>query len=538
MRRLNAKLAARLAALALTAAIGATMLIATDGVATTPDREYSAAFEAQCVIGPGVFNEAGTVRIATQATGEEAVPVGSQVELRDGSVTITLPESFSNLFRTLGASEVRGTLSTLEVLAQDATPGTFNAAKGLGEAEWPSGLPLKGQVAEGEVTLHAPESGSFGYGPLTATNNAGEALTLTVSSAAGYIENAEQFESTKKGVQLTLAGYKATGERVASEVAVSCTAPTSGATIAQIPLLASSSTSTSCSNFAPESATITAISPNHGPAAGGTSVTISGELESGSMKVLHVFFGSTAVPFVFGPGNSITATAPPGTGTVQVGVQTAEVLPPQCIGGGPIITSSNTLPYTYESIEHATYSSWTLSGSITDKRLGQSFSLPAGATFSGSAQLNSYTGEGSVAGNLSIPPFTANFTLFGLVPAKLSLTLMQSAPLEGTLSRDQAATEDELLQLPTGLRLGVSSIGILGLEIPTSCQTRSPLQLQLQDALSVEALLGTGWSFSGTTAIPGFACSGGFLGRLFGEVLGDLLSGPENPYSLQVSAPA
>jgi hypothetical protein len=66
---------------------------------------------------------------------------------------------------------------------------------------------------------------------------------------------------------------------------------------------------------------VTGMSPNVGPAAGGTSVTITG---SGFTGATGVKFGSTpATTFVVNPaGTSITATSPPGTGTVDVTVTT------------------------------------------------------------------------------------------------------------------------------------------------------------------------------------------------------------------------
>ena len=85
--------------------------------------------------------------------------------------------------------------------------------------------------------------------------------------------------------------------------------------------------------------------------------------------------------------------------------------------------------------------------------------------------------------------------------------------------------------------LGVTSVGILGLSVPVQCTTAEPLALTLTDTLTREELLHTGWSFSGTTALPRFSCKGGLLGGLVGMTLTMLLSGPENPFSLTVAAP-
>jgi len=66
--------------------------------------------------------------------------------------------------------------------------------------------------------------------------------------------------------------------------------------------------------------TVTSVSPDSGPAAGGTSVTISG---TGFTSSSIVDFGSTpATDVVFASATSITASSPAGTGTVDVIVTT------------------------------------------------------------------------------------------------------------------------------------------------------------------------------------------------------------------------
>jgi hypothetical protein len=64
---------------------------------------------------------------------------------------------------------------------------------------------------------------------------------------------------------------------------------------------------------------VTAISPTSGPAAGGTSVTITGANFTGAMAVA---FGSTPALFEVNSASSISAIAPAGSGTVDVTVTT------------------------------------------------------------------------------------------------------------------------------------------------------------------------------------------------------------------------
>jgi hypothetical protein len=84
----------------------------------------------------------------------------------------------------------------------------------------------------------------------------------------------------------------------------------------------------------------------------------------------------------------------------------------------------------------------------------------------------------------------------------------------------------------------VEGISLLGLSIPMRCETASPVQLESLEGQMTEAL--TSIQLSGSAAIPGsaadtvpaFRCEGGLLGKAFGYVLTDLLSGPENSISL------
>jgi alpha-tubulin suppressor-like RCC1 family protein len=66
--------------------------------------------------------------------------------------------------------------------------------------------------------------------------------------------------------------------------------------------------------------TVTSVTPNVGPTAGGTTVTLTGNTLTGATSVK---FGATqATSFTVNSATSITATAPPGTGTVDVTVTT------------------------------------------------------------------------------------------------------------------------------------------------------------------------------------------------------------------------
>jgi len=185
-------------------------------------------------------------------------------------------------------------------------------------------------------------------------------------------------------------------------------------------------------------------------------------------------------------------------------------------------------------VETAQYANWPLTGSITDKRLSQPLMLPEGSVFNGTGELNTETGQGSVKGAFTIPPFNAQLKLLGVIPLSLGVTLSEQGTLEGTVTKSESG---EVLTMPAKLGMGITSVKLVGLTIPAKCVTTEALALNLTDRLTAEELLRNGMSFSGTTAIPKVKCEGGLLGSLFGTVLTGLLSGPENSYALEVTAP-
>jgi hypothetical protein len=247
------------------------------------------------------------------------------------------------------------------------------------------------------------------------------------------------------------------------------------------------------------------------------------------------------------PGSDSHGYAPNGGGRLVNGIQycvgtvsgnywddTGQTAAQPGIGTQPLNTCGNRV----SPVEQAEYNNWLLTGTLTPKRLGQAITLPDGSTFNGSGELNTETGQGSVKGRLSIPPFTATVKLFGLMAVSIGMTLTPTQPIEGSAADSVTVSGDETLTVPVKLRLTITSIGLLGLKIPTKCTTSEPIAPSLVDTLGREELLTTGWHFSGTSKLPPFKCEGGLLGALFGQVLTELMSGPENSYTIGVGAPS
>jgi len=179
-----------------------------------------------------------------------------------------------------------------------------------------------------------------------------------------------------------------------------------------------------------------------------------------------------------------------------------------------------------------------VSGTLVDKRLGQSITLPAGSTFNGAAEVNGETGGGAVSGRLSIPAFAAKLKLFGGIPVTLGMSISQVGGLEGTVAPSETRSGDDTLQVPAKFNVNITSVSLLGLKIPTRCATAESVAANLGSTVTHEELLNTDWDLASSFTLPRFKCEGGFLGEPLGRwVLTPLLSGPENFYLLDVKAP-
>jgi IPT/TIG domain len=492
-------------------ATAATMVMAAPSGAAAPEKQYPSSFTLSCVIAPGSLNIKGTFAGEMRFTGPESVTEGqSGIEFTDASITITAPAEQSNALRTTEARKARGQLTNLTIDASGLEPV---------ELKLPS-LAYEAPVEENKaLVLVFPHEGTFSFGPYKVTGKSGEDARLSLSSKPGFKEvSPNNFEATGAGIAFTLEGLNEGGTSVIGPLTVACNPP--NVTLASIPI----GEKELCNGDGP---IIKSVEPDEGPTSGGTTVhiTYAGPANvNGNATVEAVRFGSHNAPSFSGGEGSVTAVSPPGEGEVAVEL----VL--RC---RPAETPGH---FTYRKIEKAEYKSWHPSGTITDKKLGQAIELPAESVFNGSGEVNTETGQGSVNGSFTILPFSAPLKLFGLLPVSLGVTLTQAGSLEGTVTKSESVPGDETLTLPLKLNMGIASVSLLGLKIPTSCATAEPIALALTDTLTREELLKTGWSFAGTATLPKFKCEGGLLGSLFGVVLSGLLSGPENAYTLKVSA--
>jgi hypothetical protein len=127
----------------------------------------------------------------------------------------------------------------------------------------------------------------------------------------------------------------------------------------------------------PPHVSVTGVSPAGGIAKGGTSVTITG---SGFTGATGVSFGGTAADFTVVSGTEITATSPPGSGTVDITVATAD--------GGSATSAADQFTYTAPALPQVTGvfpAGGTTAGGTSVTITGTGFTGATGVSFGGMA---------------------------------------------------------------------------------------------------------------------------------------------------------
>jgi len=187
------------------------------------------------------------------------------------------------------------------------------------------------------------------------------------------------------------------------------------------------------------------------------------------------------------------------------------------------------------------FKNWAVFGSLTPKKLGEPIVLPKESTFNGEAEIELTVGStsGTVKGNIFVPPFNATVKILGL-PTTVGLTFTQVGEPTGKIvpapEADCAGARFSgscvTLSVDAKANLGITVVGILGIGVPTACETAEPVALDLSTTLTEEQLVHVGSHFTGTVDLPNINCD--LFQLLLAPVLSGLMSGPENPYDLNI----
>jgi antibiotic biosynthesis monooxygenase (ABM) superfamily enzyme len=275
----------------------------------------------------------GTVDVTvTNAVGTSATGSADQFTYIP---TLTLASTGSS------TTQVGQSYSQTNVASGGTTPYTYSVSAG----ELPAGTTLS--ASTGTVSGTPTASGAFSYA-ITATDSGSPAQTATqvvsgtiapatltlTATASSTTQVGQAYSQTNVGgggttpytYSLTAGTLPAGTTLNTSAGTVSGTPTTAGAFNYTIKVTDSGSpaqtaTQITSGTIAAAMPTVTAVSPNGGPPAGGTSVTITGTNLTGASAVK--FGGAAAARFAVNGATSITAIAPAGAaGTVDVTVTT------------------------------------------------------------------------------------------------------------------------------------------------------------------------------------------------------------------------
>ncbi len=102
----------------------ATMVAAAPSGAAAGEKTYTASFNTECVVAPGVLNIKATepLKVTLSATGPEEVEPGQSITFHNSTSTIISPVELTESFANLGANEVKGTDLRTVLKSTDATP--------------------------------------------------------------------------------------------------------------------------------------------------------------------------------------------------------------------------------------------------------------------------------------------------------------------------------------------------------------------------------------------------------------------------------
>ncbi|MFE9889246.1 IPT/TIG domain-containing protein [Streptomyces scopuliridis] len=263
----------------------------------------------------------------------------------------------------------------------------------------------------------------------------------------------------------------ATSFTVLSDTQLTVTAP-AGAGSVQVTVTTPGGTSSQFVTYTYTAASVpvlTSVVPGSGPAAGGTTVVLTGTGFSGATAVR---FGATAATsFTVNSGTQITAVAPAGTGTVQVTVTTP---------GG----TSNGIPYTYVTasvpvLTSVVPGSGPTVGGTTVTLTGTGFSIATavrfGATAATSFTVVSDTHITAVApagtGTVQVTVTTPGGTSDGIPYTYVTVPVVSGvSPDQGPLSGGNSVTL-------TGTGLAGATAVFFGATAATSFTVLSPTQI-------------------------------------------------------------
>jgi hypothetical protein len=192
-----------------------------------------------------------------------------------------------------------------------------------------------------------------------------------------------------------------------------------------------------------------------------------------------------------------------------------------------------------------TMSNWPVTGFLTPKKTNEAINIPQGATFNGAAELSlGETITGTIHGSVFVPPIHTTVKFLG-VPTEVEATFQTVGEPVGTIETDpnkadcagqEGASNCLTATVPTKANLGVTEVGLLGIGVPTHCETSEPVAFLLHEHVSFLELVIKGTHFTGEVTIPPMKCEG-LESLVLSPLMTELISGPENQFELNILNP-
>jgi hypothetical protein len=377
------------------AATNVTFVSSTTILVTTPANAVPGAVDvvATTTFGTGtgtklftyVAQSAATVTAISPASGNTAG--GTQVKITgtnfSGATSVTIGGSPATFVTVIRATQINATTPA------HAVPGAVDVVVTT-PAGTATGTKLYTYVASAPTVT--------GISPANGPIAGGTAVTIAGTNFTG-------------ATSITIGGIAPTAVTVVSATSITATTPAHAAGAVNVVVTTPAGTGTGTNLFtytAPVSVlpTVTAVSPNTGPPAGGTSVTITGTNFTSATAVM--FGGAKAAFFTIVSTTSISARSPAGSGTVHVTVITAAGT--SAAGAGD--------QFNYARVA----TSLNLTSSPNPSIVGQAVTFTAKVTGSNPTGAVTFTENGQVIGTATLLSGVATFTISTLAAGSNSVT--------------------------------------------------------------------------------------------------------------------
>ncbi|MDR3397961.1 MAG: IPT/TIG domain-containing protein [Pandoraea sp.] len=245
-------------------------------------------------------------------------------------------------------------------------------------------------------------NGASAVGPATQFTYAAPPTVLSLSPATGSVAGGDSVTMTGtnfyNGVTTVKLGGNTATITAINSTSITVTTPAGSPGPATLRVDTPGGTSTTGAAFTYVGVpVVSSLSPAYGPTGGSTPVTIAG---SGFTGALAVRFGATAAAFMVNSDSQITATAPAGTGVVDVRVTNSA-------GTSAIVTADN---YTYAGLPTVTSAApayGPVAGGTTVTLTGTNFIPGVTVVMVGGQLANSVTVNGPTSLTATVPAGTA-----------------------------------------------------------------------------------------------------------------------------------